>query len=72
MDFHNFGTADKFTLRHRPWEIYLLINCSDRTQARKVENHLKRMKSKTYLRNLKKFPEMQSKLLQKYSQASDC
>lgn len=32
----------------------------------KIENHIKKMKSKIYIENLKKYPEMASKLILKY------
>jgi len=64
---HNEGEADKFTLRFRPWSIFHLIPCTSREQAKKIESHIKRMKSKQYLRNLKKYPQIQEKLFVKYS-----
>jgi putative endonuclease len=36
-------------------------------QAHKIENHIKKMKSKKYIENLKKYPEISLRLLQKYS-----
>ena len=67
---HNEGEADKFTLRYRPWSVFHTISCSSRKQARMVEAHLKRMKSKKYLRNLKEHPQIQERLLMKYQDQS--
>ena len=49
-----------------PWEFFYTINCESRSQARKIEKHLKRMKSRKYLINLRKYPEISMKLLEKY------
>ncbi|WP_394759558.1 GIY-YIG nuclease family protein [Flavobacterium sp.] len=49
------------------WGLYFQINCIDIIQARKIENHIKAMKSKIYIENLNKFPEISTKLLTKYS-----
>jgi hypothetical protein len=37
--------------------------CATFTQARRIENHIKRMKSRKYIMNLKTYPEMMEKLL---------
>jgi putative endonuclease len=37
-----------------------------------IEKHIKAMKSKKYIENLIKYPEMSVKLLQKYETTSDC
>ena len=56
----------KFTVKAKDWILYFEIECSTLSQALKIENHIKRMKSKTYIRNLLKYPEMVEKLLDKY------
>lgn len=56
-----------YTSKGIPWVLFLVLECTSREQARKVELHIKRMKSKQYIRNLKKYSEMQEKLLAKYS-----
>ncbi len=35
--------------------------------AGKIENHIKKMKSKKYIKDLKKYPEIAQKLIKKYS-----
>ena len=55
-----------FTSKAEDWEIF--FQCSDLhiTQARKIEAHIKRMKSKKYINNLKAFPDMIDKLKLRY------
>ena len=65
---HYFGTK-KFTSKADDWEIFLVIECQTENQARQIEAHIKKMKSKIYVDNLKKYPEMIQNLLQKYD---DC
>jgi len=48
------------------WEIYLLIQCASASQALKIERHIKAMKSKKYIQNLKIYPEIIEKLKNKY------
>ncbi|MBO7143723.1 MAG: GIY-YIG nuclease family protein [Salinivirgaceae bacterium] len=62
---HKFSGS--FTTRSVDWEIFLVLECQSRTQARLVESHIKKMKSKTYIQNLKKYPELQEKLLSRYN-----
>jgi putative endonuclease len=56
-----------FTHSTKDWNIYLTIPCLNRNQAKKVEAHIKRMKSKKYIQNLKEHPQIIKKLLNKYS-----
>jgi putative endonuclease len=57
---------NKFTAKGIPWILFLAIACQSVTQALKVEKHIKDMKSKVYIDNLKKYPEMIHKLIEKY------
>jgi putative endonuclease len=41
------------------------IECTSFAQAREIESHVKRMKSKKYIANLKQYPEIIQKLLDK-------
>ncbi|MGZ0015839.1 GIY-YIG nuclease family protein [Yeosuana sp. AK3] len=64
---HNSGFYDSaYTKKASDWVIYHLIECNQRKQARKIETHIKKMKSKTYIQNLKKYFEMNEKLKNKY------
>ena len=56
-----------FTTKAEDWELYLSVDGLDGTQARKIENHIKKMKSRKYIENLKMYPEMVQKLQERYS-----
>ncbi len=58
--------SNHFTSGTKDWEELLVISCASFSQARKIENHIKRMKSRVYIKNLKAYPEMIIKLLVKY------
>lgn len=57
---------NKYTAKTNDWEIFLTIECNSLKQASAIEMHIKKMKSSTYIRNLKKYPEMTQKLIEKY------
>ncbi len=64
---HNSGYYIRsFTSQVEDWELFLKNECKDRGHSRKIETHIKRMKNKKYVQDLKKYPEMISKLLGKY------
>ena len=56
----------KFTAKTDDWTIFLVIPCQTIQQARSIEAHIKKMKSKVYIQNLKRYPEMIPKLIKKY------
>jgi putative endonuclease len=65
---HNEKYYDnKFTSRASDWEIFLTIECDNQDQARAIEAHIKKMKSKIYIRNLKKYPNMTQELLNRFA-----
>ena len=57
---------NKFTSTYNDWELFCEIECESADQARKIEVHIKKMKSKVYINNLQKYPEIIEKLLQKF------
>lgn len=63
---HEYG-ANHYTSQSNDWELFHTIKCNSSSQALKLESHIKRMKSRKYLINLKTYPEIESKLLIKYS-----
>lgn len=64
---HNSGFYKKaFTSASKDWSLFLTIECQDRVQARKIETHLKNMKSIKYYQDLKNYPEIIDKLKLKY------
>ena len=72
LEKHNSGFyKNKYTARGKPWQIFLTISCFSLQQAIKIEKHIKEMKSKNYIKNLKNYPEMVGKLHEKYLQVTD-
>lgn len=55
-----------FTGRASDWILYFRIDELEYNQARKIEFHIKKMKSKKFIEDLKRYPEMVQKLLAKY------
>ena len=55
-----------FTKRAKDWNIFFLLENLNQQQARDIEKHIKKMKSRTYIQNLKKYPEISKKLMLKY------
>jgi putative endonuclease len=43
-----------------------MLESTSENQARLIEKHIKKMKSKTYIHNLVKYPEIAEKLLLKF------
>ncbi|TVP44488.1 MAG: GIY-YIG nuclease family protein [Mongoliibacter sp.] len=60
-----YGNSN-FTRKADDWNLFLAIKCQDFSQARKLEIHIKKMKSSTYIQNLKMYPEIIEKLLSKF------
>ncbi|MGO3182760.1 MAG: GIY-YIG nuclease family protein [Aequorivita sp.] len=58
--------GDAYTKKASDWILYFRIEALDYEQARKIEKHIKSMKSRKYIENLKKYPEMVSSLIEKY------
>ncbi len=68
IEFH-IGKVFKlnFTKRSEDWELYHSISTKNISVAIKIESHIKRMKSRKYIEDLKKYPNMSQKLIEKYS-----
>lgn len=56
-----------FTAQTDDWKIFIQIDELTYLQARNIEEHIKNMKSRSYIENLSKYPEMRLKLINKYS-----
>ena len=69
MNFHHSSPAHKFTGKSDDWELFLKSECDNKKQALLVERHIKRMKSRKYIENLKNHPEILEKLKARYT---DC
>jgi len=64
---HNNGTFENsFTSKAKDWVLLLEIENLGYQQARDVEKHIKRMKSKIFIENLMKYPELVEKLKARY------
>jgi len=48
--------------------LFLSINDLEYSQAREIETHIKKMHSSVFIKNLKEYPQMQERLIQKYAQ----
>ena len=68
---NNRLNPNSYTSNGIPWELYLILECNSRTHAQKVEQHIKKMKSKKYINNLLKYPEMRNKLLCRFEKQSN-
>ena len=70
MHLEKFYSDSKYTAQANDWEIYLTIECLNYKQALAIEKHIKQMKSSKYIRNLKKYPEIITKLIDRYVHGS--
>ncbi len=59
-----------FTKRADDWKCILNIKNLEYDQARSIEKHVKKMKSRKYIQNLVSYPEMQQKLIKKHKTGS--
>ena len=50
-----------------PWEVFWSLTVVNRSVARKIELHIKKMRNRKYYESLVKYPEMAEKLIAKYS-----
>jgi putative endonuclease len=62
IEMHNIGFST-FTSKAKDWKLYLLIPCPDKPIALKIEAHIKSMKSRKYIENLARYPEMLAKVI---------
>ncbi|SHG00095.1 GIY-YIG nuclease family protein [Flavobacterium defluvii] len=66
MEFHKNAESHKFTANAEDWVLFLKIECESKSQGLDIEKHIKKMKSKTYVENLIKYPNIILKLKEKY------
>jgi putative endonuclease len=71
IDHKNKTFRNSYTANADDWELYFSINDLDYSVARKIETHIKSMKSKKYIENLKQYPEMIEMLIIKFSNTSN-
>ena len=68
LEYHlNKEFKNSFTAKFSDWELFFSIETVDNTTARKIEAHIKKMKSRTYILNLKRYPEIAEKLIANYT-----
>ena len=60
-----------FTSKASDWTLFLSIEELTYSQARLIEGHIKKMKSQKFIKNLKQYPELVSKLKKRFEQESD-
>ena len=58
--------TDSFTSKTEDWELFFTINDLDYRQSRLIELHIKKMKSVIFIKNLKQYPELVAKLIERY------
>lgn len=66
-DHLNGVYPESFTSNSDDWQLALLIENLSYAQARSIERHIKRMKSRLYIENLIKYPKMIIKLKERYA-----
>ena len=67
LEEHKTGKYDDaFTSRSDDWKVCYELPDLSYEMARKIETHIKKMKSKKYIENLMRYPEMSQKLTEKY------
>ena len=62
---HNDPDSSYSTKGGQPWEIFLTMHCKSVSHAMKLERHIKNMKSKMFILNLKKYPELLERTIQR-------
>ncbi len=62
---HAYGPYH-FTAKANDWKLFLTIPCESFSQARKIELHIKKMKSSRYAHNLKSYPQLVNQLLNRF------
>jgi putative endonuclease len=63
----NKDFSKSFTSKADDWALFFFVDNLQYAQARLIEDHIKKMKSKVYMQNLKMYPEIIQKLIVKYS-----
>jgi putative endonuclease len=58
---------NSFTSKSNDWILFFSLECSSRTIALKIEQHIKKMRKRKYLFDLKEHPNISNQLLEKYA-----
>ena len=68
IEKHNKGTyGNRFTATANDWDLFIKIPAEDFSHAIRLERYIKSMKSRNYIKNMKKYPELVEKVLDKTS-----
>jgi putative endonuclease len=59
--------TNSFTSKADDWKLFIVIEDLKYKQARAIEDHIKKMKSKNFIINLKKYPELVQRLVARFS-----
>ena len=66
---HNDPKSSYSTKGGQPWVIFLALDCNSIQHAIKLERHIKKMKSRKFIMDLKKFPELRERTVKR---TNDC
>jgi putative endonuclease len=58
--------TNSYTAKSDDWELFYFIDNLEYEQARRIEKHIKQMKSRKYIENLKCYQEISSRLKDRY------
>ena len=68
LRWHNSSELDQGMTKGKiPWKCFFTLEVASSEVAGKIENHIKRMKSRKYIFNLAEYPEIRQRLIEKYS-----
>jgi putative endonuclease len=67
QDHLNKVYRGSFTSNSEDWRLFLLAENLSYSQARAIERHIKKMKSKVYIQNLVRYPDILIRLKEKYA-----
>jgi len=68
LKIHNTGSFGKrfYTYKASDWEVFLVIPSKTIEQAVFVESRIKKMKSRKYIENLRKYPDIIERILKEF------
>ncbi len=59
---------NSFTAKYSDWQIYFSVSHISISCAKKIELHVKKMKSRVYIENIKKYPAISDKLIERFNE----
>ena len=69
ISLHNSGHFGRksYTSKSTDWKLYFLIPCETIKMAIFIESRIKKMKSRQFIENLKKYPELIDRILKEFN-----